>query len=511
MTAVRSLPPAQQAVAVAQANATLARILDAIEEYVYTGEFLPGDRYQVVFAGPCREQFLGMSIEEARSAVWANYVHPEDVEIFDEAHSSAHVTGRLDVEYRLIGADGVVRWVRDRGRIRQEAGRRFLDGSILDVTAVHSAREELEAARARADLLARTDALTGVANRRSLPELVASVRGAPVGVLSLDVDHFKGINDLYGHAAGDAALAALADRLRATLRADDRIVRMGGEEFLVLLPGVADETALLDVAEKVRSCMSTTPVVLGAESFPVTVSIGATVATGERDFDEVLAVADGFLYAAKRAGRNRVHVAGADGAEEGGSDEGSLTLRIAHAVATAAAAAQGIPDGQLTAVSLLAARLARRIGATRPQILRCRLAGLLHDAGELRIPAAVLAKPGVLKAHEWELVRRHPEYGEQLVAAIPELAPVAAIVRHHHERHDGTGYPDGLAGEAIPLEARIVAAADAWHAMTTDRPHRDALSLPRALAELDAAAGTQLDPAVVAALRSVLADPREAA
>lgn len=508
MTGVRYVPPARQRATSAEGHATLARILDAIDEYVYTGEFLADNGYQVVFAGPCRERFLGMSIDAARTAVWADYVHPDDVAIFDAAHATAHVTGRLDVEYRLIGADGVVRWVRDRGRVRDDDDRRYLDGSILDVTAMHSAREALAAAHARADRLARTDALTGVANRRSLPELLAPLVDVPLGLLSIDVDRFKQINDFYGHAAGDAVLVELADRFRETLRIEDRIVRMGGEEFLVLLPGVADEATLFDLAERVRRCVSDAPAQADDQSVPVTVSIGATFAAAERDFDALLAVADRFLYGAKRAGRNRVQHAALDRADEDAGDEESVSLHIAHAMAAAAAATANIPDDHLTSVSLLAARIARHLHASGPQVLRCRLAGLLHDLGKLRIPPAVLDKPDALDAEESALVRRHSEYGEELVAAVPELAPVASAVRHHHERYDGGGYPDGLAGEAIPLEARIVAAADTWHAMTSDRPCRNALPASRALDELDRVAGRQLDPTVVAALRSIVTAPQ---
>lgn len=502
MTA-RFLPPAHERFPPAAAHATLARILGAIEEYVYTGEFLDDDGYRVVFAGPCRERFLGMSVLDARTAVWADYVHPDDIETFDVAHAAAHASGRLDVEYRLVGADGIVRWVRDRGRLRHEAGRRLLDGSILDVTAMHVAREELRAAHARADHLARTDALTGVANRRSLPELIAALDGAPLGVLSLDVDRFKLINDFHGHAVGDAVLVELAERLRRTLRVGDRVVRMGGEEFLVLLPGVTDEASLSALAEDVRRSIGTEAFGLDGRDLTVTVSIGATFAGAERHFDALLAAADSFLYVAKRAGRDRVHVASPHSVANAGDVE-SDSLRLASAMATAAAAAEGIPPDHLAAVSLLAARIARRLGGSPPQVLRCRLAGLLHDLGKLRIPAAVLNKPGPLDAEEWAIVRRHPECGEQLAAAIPELAPVAHIVRHHHERYDGAGYPDGLAGDAIPLESRIIAAADTWHTITTDRPYRPAATEVAALAELERVAGTQLDPAVVAALRSVV-------
>ncbi len=509
VTAARSLVPALGELPDAEATATLARILGAIEEYVYTGEFLPDHRYRLIFAGPCRERFLGMSVDEARTAIWAQYVHPADVDVFDAAHASAYASGRLDVEYRMVGADGVTRWVRDRGRVRHEGEHRFLDGSILDVTAVHAAREELEAARVDAHRLAHTDELTGVPNRRALPALLAAFDDAPLGVLSLDVDRFKQVNDLYGHVAGDAALVVMAARLSEALRSRDRIVRMGGEEFLLLLHGVADETALVDLAERIRLRVSEAPARVGDVELPLTVSIGATFAPPGRDFDELLVVADRYLYAAKRAGRNRVRSAALDRADEEAGEEGSDSLRIATAMAGAAAAVEGLPDDHLVAVSLLAARVARRLDASSHQVLRCRLAGLLHDVGKLRVPATVLTKPGALDAEEWALVQRHPEHGEQLVAAVPELAPVAAIVRHHHERWDGAGYPDGRAGAAIPLEARIVAAADAWHAMVSDRPYRGALPLTVALAELDAAAGGQFDPAVVVALRSVVAEPRE--
>src|SRR5215210_355598 len=499
-----------RAVADAEAHATLTRILGAIEEYVYTGEFLDGDDYVVRFAGPCRERFLGMSVEQARSAVWADYVHPDWIETFDAAHHGAHETGRLDVEYQLVGADGRVRWVRDRGRMRVEDGRRFLDGSVLDVTAVRTVQVELEAARAEAHRLAQVDHLTGAANRRSLAARLHSLGDGPVGVLTIDVDHFKQINDLYGHGVGDAVLVRLAERLRESVRQEDDVVRMGGEEFLLLLPGVLDETALLDVAENVRADIAAQAVPVGGEEVAVTVSVGAAIADARtRDVEALLVASDRALYAAKRSGRNCVRLASADPGADPDADAQSDSLRLAGAMATVAAAAEGMGDVHLVDVSLLAARVARRLGGSPSHVLRCRLAGLLHDVGKVRIPSAILMTPGPLDDDAWTLMKRHPAEGEALVRSIPDLRPVAPIVRHHHERWDGTGYPDGLAGTAIPLEARIVAAADAWSAMTTDRPYRAALTEAAALRELERAAGSQLDPEVVDALRSVLARPRE--
>jgi HD-GYP domain-containing protein (c-di-GMP phosphodiesterase class II) len=161
-------------------------------------------------------------------------------------------------------------------------------------------------------------------------------------------------------------------------------------------------------------------------------------------------------------------------------------------------------------VSLLAARVARRLEKHPARILRCRLAGRVHDIGKVQVPAALRSKQGPLTDEEWAAMRRHPALGEALIAAVPDLRPVAPIVRQHHEHYDGTGYPDGLANEEILLEARIVAAANAWIDMTTPSPHRPALSIDEAGVELERAAGSQLDPRVVAALKSVLAHPREA-
>lgn len=489
------LPPAlADGTDLADENAFLTRILWAIEEYVYTGEFLAGGKYRVLFAGPCRERFLGLPSEEARAAIWADYVDPRDREHFGRVHDEAHRTGRLDAEYRMVGADGVTRWVRDRGRVRVEGGRRFLDGSVLDVTAIRTAHEELERARAEADRLAHVDPLTGVANRRSLDALLARIDPGPgLGVLTVDVDRFKEINDLYGHAAGDAVLVALTGRLVAALRPQDVVVRAGGEEFLALLPGVDDDADLHRAAERVRRSVAAEPVATGVHVIGATVSVGGALAdTGAVGHDAVLARSDSALYAAKRAGRNRVRVFDSD-AEDGGEDDAfePEIVRLARAMALTAGTAPGVDEAHLAEVSRLAARIARTLGVPPPQALRCRLVGLLHDIGKLGGPADGGAG--------------HPAGGAALVAAIPGLAAMAPGVRHQLERFDGSGYPDGLEGEAIPLEARVVAVADAWSVLVSGCVDRAPLDRTEALTALRDAAGTQLDPRVVTALREEVA------
>ena len=491
-----------------EANDTLMRILGAIDEYIYTGEFLPDGSYRLIVQGPCRAQLLALSLEAAREAVWADYVHPADRERFDAVHAGLVANGALDFQYRIVDATGTTRWVRDRGRLRREDGRVFLDGSVMDVTAIREIHAELEDARARADRLARIDPLTGVPNRRSLDEIVDRSLSAPggTGLLLIDVDRFKRINDGHGHAAGDTVLVDVAQRVTAVAGGPDRVVRMGGEEFLVAIEGVAGERDLRERAEGVRAAIGRRAFELGPFALDVTVSVGAVwVAPGEEaDRSGLLAAADKALYTAKRLGRNRVRLA----SEPTGGDlaaEAPEVLALAQAMARCVAAREGGDASHSAEVGELAGRVAWRLRCTSDVIARARLAGLVHDVGKLSIPDSVLLNPGRLNDSEWEVMRTHPAIGESVVRDVPELADLAPIVRHHHERWDGGGYPDGIAGDAIPLEARIVSVVDAWSAMTANRCYRSALEQADALAELRRVAGTQLDPSAVDALCAELA------
>ena len=483
------------------------RVLDAIEEYIYVGELLPDDGYLLLYQGPCRATFLALDTDAAAEATWAEYVHPDDRELFDAVHRAARETGHLDAQYRLIDANGVTRWVRDRGRVHFESGRKILHGSVLDVTAVHEANAALESARAEADRLGRLDPLTGVANRRVLPELMDRRLAAgdeALGVLLLDIDRFKQINDAYGHTAGDAVLVEIARRIRATVRRSDAVARIGGEEFLVLLHGMSDGPVLRRVGEAVRLAVAAAPIDIGPSEIDVTVSLGAAISGATRLAREpLLGAADQALYAAKRRGRDRlVLFSELEGAEERKHE--SHEVELARAMAVAACAREGVSSAHAEEVSRHAAVVAARLGASPAVVARCRIGGLVHDVGKIAIPDSIVLKPGPLSAQEWEVMRRHPALGEEIVRRVPELREVAGAVRHHHERYDGTGYPDRLAGEDIPLEARVLAAVDAYSAMTADGPYRAARSHDDAVRELREAAGSQLDPAVVESLIAAL-------
>jgi diguanylate cyclase (GGDEF)-like protein len=362
------------------------------------------------------------------------------------------------------------------------------------------------------ELLAVTDGLTGLHNHRHLQETLATEVERALrydlvfSLLMLDLDHFKNVNDRLGHPRGDEALRAVADVLRANTRASDFSARYGGEEFVMILPGtsmkqaaaVAERVALgvraieLDVPEPPRLSMS-----IGIADFP---------ACG-RDRESLLAAADAALLFAKRSGRDMI----ADFSQislvelDQSALEG-LAFRLEKAdIETLEALAVAIDRRDAFAgdhthdVAAAAERLAATLGLDDPQTDVLRMAALVYDIGKVGIPVEILNRRGALTEGEHEAIRRHPEVGKRLLESTMRLHALLPVVLHHHERWDGAGYPDGLAGEAIPFGARVIAICDAWQAMTTDRPYRPALSREEALAELRAGAGTQFDPGLVEA------------
>ena len=422
----------------------------------------------------------------------------------------------------MIGVDGRERIVADRLRARRDPdGTLYYDGVMRDITErrrledellrtleeMQVAHRELERARAEAELRARTDELTGAFNRRHFTEIVAdALRDDPhgTGLLLLDADHFKHVNDLYGHLVGDAVLVELAARLQAFLLPGEDLARWGGEEFALLLRGVRSDAEIAERAERLRSHVAGAPVVAnGIISLGLTISVGAIRAGGElTDVDALVDAADRGLYAAKRGGRNRISVASHAGGSHAAQEPEAVSM--ARALAAAAGAREGVPKDHAGDVAALATSTAECLGLPVDVVLRCRLGGWLHDVGKVAIPPQILEKPGPLDPAEWEVMRTHPVIGEEIVRGFAALREAAAAVRHHHERYGGGGYPDGLAGTAIPIEARIVAAADAFSAMTVDRVYSQARTPDGAAIELRRSAGAHLDPAVVEALLAVL-------
>ncbi len=378
---------------------------------------------------------------------------------------------------------------------------------------VEAKNRALAEANTRLEALATTDPLTGLPNHRAIvaaldKELERVHRyGRPCSVLFLDLDHFKALNDTCGHAAGDTALHELAALTRATLRGVDTLGRWGGEEFVAILPETAADGAAT-VAEGVRAAVAAYAFSAGG-GVRLTLSVGMASCPGDAaNRDGLVDAADRAMYAAKRLGRNQVRAAGdpavaaLDG--ESGSREDVALVGTVEALAALVEARDQYTGEHTNEVARLTARLALLLGRDTADARLIGLAGRLHDVGKIAIPDAVLRKPGRLTEDEWTLIRTHPVVGADVVGRVPALRVLAPLIRAHHERWDGSGYPDGLAGADIPLGARIIAVADAYGAMTTDRPYRAGRDAAWALAELRRCAGAQFDPTVVDALMTVV-------
>jgi two-component system, cell cycle response regulator len=338
-----------------------------------------------------------------------------------------------------------------------------------------------------ASLQALTDPVTGLGNHRALTgdlktALDTTSRERRVLLALYDLNGFKDYNDRFGHPAGDALLERLGTRLRDVAAPAAHAYRMGGDEFCIL--------AVVDAGVEHGLLLARAHAALteGGEGFTVSASGGHVLAEpGRTTASAVLRTADERMYASKRSAR-------------------SSSLQQAADV-LAAAAREREPGLALDddRIARLAEITARELGMDEEGVAHVHHAARLHDVGKLAVPEEILAKPGPLDAAELEFVRTHTLVGERIAAAAPALAPVARLIRSSHERWDGGGYPDGLAGEEIALGARVVFACDAFEAMTSDRAWRPAIGAADAVAELLRNAGTQFDPAVVLALAAALA------
>ena len=498
-----------------EASDRFTRLLDVVGAHVYLARALADGTLEEVFQGPGADRLLGGALPDPEMQNWEAAVHPDDRVAYDAFIGVLGAGTGSEIEYRLIGADGVTRWVHDHAVTRtRQGGVVEVSGIVSDVTerrrladAMRAAHAELERAHAEAELHARTDDLTGALNRRYFAERVADElarNDEGCGLLLLDVDHFKQVNDAHGHVVGDAVLVALARLIDAALEPGDLLARWGGEEFGVLLRRIASEDELAERAGVLQRAVADTPIRAGDVTLRLTISVGAVRVSAELPtLDAMMEAVDRCLYAAKRGGRNRVRLLSQIELDQVPESEPEA-LSIARALVFAAGARERTLGAHAERVAELARLIATRLGLPSSVIFRCTLAGWLHDVGKVAIPDGILWHPGPLDDAQRAVMRTHPAVGAEIVRRIPALSEVAAAVRHHHERFDGGGYPDGLAASAIPLAARIVAVADTFAAMTVDRAYAAARTPAEAALELRSRAGTQLDPSVVEALLAVL-------
>lgn len=346
-------------------------------------------------------------------------------------------------------------------------------GSVLvfrDVTERKERQQEVE-------FLSYYDPLTGLYNRRFFEEELRRLdveRNLPLSLLMVDVNGLKLINDAFGHTTGDRLLQTTAAALRTACRADDVIARIGGDEFMVLLPNT-DRAAVRAVNQRIWDAIQSETI----EGVPVSVSWGSsTKVDSQRSLDRMYKDAEDAMYRQKISERT----------SQRHTSIGLIMKALYEKTPREQEHSQRV--GQLCG------RLAEVMNLSQSEINELITAGSLHDIGKVAIGDQVLDKPGPLTQSEWTEMQRHPDIGFNILSEVNDYARLANYVLSHHERWDGSGYPNGLAGEAIPLQARIMAVCDAYDAMTSSRPYRAAMDPRAALAQITAGLGTQFDPVV---------------
>jgi diguanylate cyclase (GGDEF)-like protein/putative nucleotidyltransferase with HDIG domain len=398
-------------------------------------------------------------------------------------------------------ATAIGRWVMTMGTV-------CAVGALADTL-----RERSERLIKRLGQAASTDPLTGLWNRRGFERLMAGElaraerSGEPLSLLIGDLDHFKTVNDRFGHGQGDAVLQGFSALVSAAMRQSDASARIGGEEFAMILPDTDQHQAYV-IAERIRRQVRET---LAPQGQAMSISFGLASAPAHgKTLEELVHHADRALYVAKHLGRDRSVIYSAEveierAIESAAPEQLSAVLVLAETM--------DLRDNGTALHSQTVARyaeaVARRFELAAPHVERVRLAGLLHDIGKIGVPDNVLQKSGPLDEAEWAEMRKHPELGARMLAGA-NLDDISGWVLAHHERPDGRGYPSGLTAREIPLEARILAAADAFEAMTGDRVYRAAMPVVDAMAELLRHAGTQFDAAVVEALIASLPELQDA-
>ena len=389
------------------------------------------------------------------------------------------------------------------------------------------ANTRLQAANRQLAQLATTDELTGLWNRRRFIEMLhlecrrADRAEAPLALAMVDVDRFKAVNDTFGHAFGDRVLQAVAAHLGREARATDIAARYGGEEFMVLMPDTGTEEAF-SAAERIRRRVAAHPIADAKRSVEVTISIGISASTPGRrtDPEALVRLVDEALYAAKQAGRNctrtwteisrdqdREVVAQTEEVTDLQRRMAALSLQAKdafvqsiHGLVQALEARDPYTRHHSENVTRYAVAIAEQMGLDPDAVSVIRRAARVHDIGKIGVPDDLLRKQAELDERERRAMRNHVLIGVHILEQLRFLERELPLVRHHHERWDGKGYPDGISGHAIPRGARILAVADAFDALTSERPYRRAVDVAEALRVIIEEAGGQFDPEVVDAL-----------
>ncbi len=372
--------------------------------------------------------------------------------------------------------------------------------------------------REKMEGLANTDGLTGLYNHRYFQDSfkwqmdIYENTKSPVSLLLVDIDYFKNYNDHYGHLAGDEVLKKIASVLRKCIRSNDIVSRYGGEEFAVLLPDTMEEQAM-KVAERIRKMVGETAF-MGEENQPggkLTVSVGvSSFPKMAKSRVELLKSADDALYKAKFMNKDRVETYNTI-VEELKTDIEREHIDLISSLKTLISiinARDNYTFSHTERVVTYCLKIARKLELNEWEKKILKYGAYMHDIGKIEIPKYILNKKMPLTEKEWELLKKHPANGVQIINTVESLNNVIPLIMYHHERFDGSGYPEGLKGKNIPLLVRILTVADSFDAMTSKRPYKPAKTLNEAIAEIRKCESTQFDPEIANAFIEMLAEEK---
>jgi diguanylate cyclase (GGDEF)-like protein/putative nucleotidyltransferase with HDIG domain len=415
------------------------------------------------------------SLESAVDAFKTGHVFDYLLKPLDDINQLDHVVKRA-VERHFLRAENV----------------RLVDELKLRI-------QELEIAQTQLASMAEHDGLTGLYNHKAIHRILEGLLLADenkiLSVMMMDMDGFKLINDTYGHLLGDHVLRHLSSTLAASCTSNEMIGRCGGDEFMIVLPGRKSAEAS-QVAAHIKEHIADNPFTApDGSKLPLALCVGiADTLTAGQSPASIVSAADAALYEGKHRGGNRValHMV-----TESGDDAGSNKFDVLDGLITAIDHKDHYTKRHSEDVTAYALKIVDALGLSGETLHAVRVAGLLHDIGKIGVPDFILRKPGKLTAGEYEVMKGHVTLSTLIIHGLPRMTDILDAVSNHHERWDGLGYPRGVAGSTIPLLGRVMAIADAYSAMTMDRPYRAAMSTEEALEEIAKCANTQFDPDLV--------------
>lgn len=437
-----------------------------------------------IYYSPTWKAMLGYEQDELEDTfeAWKALWHPDEREKNLQTMND-YISGRIpsyEIPHRLRTKTGEWQWILTRGELIRDSNRepsRWI-GTNIDISHIKEAEREIR-------YLSFHDQLTGLYNRRFYEEelhRLDTIRNLPLSIIMADVNGLKLANDSFGHMFGDKLLKKAAEILRKECRADEIVSRIGGDEFVIILPGT-DSFGAEILARRIREAIADVEV----DMLELSVSLGwATKRHPREAVEDIFNKAEDDMYKHKLTESSLVkegavkHIL--EGLFERYPEERDHALRV----------------------RMLCEEAGKRMGMSGEDIEALKAAAFMHDIGQITLEEEILNKPGSLDEAEWAEVKRHPEKGYLILNSVNSMAQQAKYVLHHHERWDGKGYPNGLKGEYIPLPSRIIGVADAFDAMTSKRPYKAAMNREQAIKEIERGAGTQFDPAIAVVFNEMI-------